>query len=108
VSIGDGLGQMESSELTETNADGTFTISLSSRDRVLFALTSDRKYGCITEVSDNVDKEPTVVMRLARLFSVNAEFPTSVEGKSIDWCHAYVELPPDENNPLASNRFMAC
>ena len=102
------LGQMESSDSTETNGDGTFTMSLRSRDRVLFALTSDRTYGCISEVSENTDKDPTVVMRLSRLVTVTAEFRTSVEGKSIDWSHAYVELPPDEKNPLASNRLISC
>ncbi len=99
---------MESNESIQTNAGGRFKISLNARDRVLFALTSDRKYGCITEVSDGVDNVPTVVMRLARLVSVKAEFRTKVEGKSIDWCHAYVELLPDEKNPLASNRFISC
>jgi len=99
---------MEPNSSTETTADGTFTISLSSRERVLYALTSDRKYGCITEVSENVVKQPMVVMRLIRLVTVTAEFRTSVEGKSIDWSHAYVELPPDEKNPLASNRLISC
>jgi thiol-disulfide isomerase/thioredoxin len=102
------LGQMEPSKSTETKADGTFTISLRSGDRALFAITSDRNYGCITEVSEDSDAEPAVVMQLTRLVTVKAEFSSSVNDKSFDWCHAYVELLPDEKNPLAINRFISC
>jgi thiol-disulfide isomerase/thioredoxin len=102
------LGQMEPSDSTETKVDGTFTISPRSRDRALFALTADRNYGCISEVAENAYKDSEIVMRLTRLVTVTAEFRTSVKGKSFDWCHAYVELLPDEKNPLANNRLISC
>ena len=102
------LGQMAPSKSTETKADGTFTISLRSGDRALFAATSDRNYGCITEVSEDSDAESAVVMQLTRLVTVKAEFRSSVNDKSFDWCHAYVELLPAEKNPLAINRFISC
>ncbi len=92
----------------ETKGDGTFTISLRSRDRALFAMTSDRNYGCITEVPEDSDATPTVVMQLTRLVTVKAEFCSSVKDKSFDWCHAYVELLPDEKYPLANNRLISC
>ena len=102
------IGQMAPSDSTETKADGTFTISLRPRDRALFAITSDRSYGCITEVSEDSDAGPAVVMQLTRLVTVKAVFRSSVNDNSFDWCHAYVELLPDERNPLASNRFISC
>ncbi len=102
------LGQMEPNDSMETKGDGTFTISLRSRDRALFAMTSDRNYGCITEVPEDSDATATVVMQLTRLVTVKAEFWSSVKDKSFDWCHAYVELLPDEKYPLANNRLISC
>ena len=47
-------------------------------------------------------------MRLSRLAVVTAKFRTSAIGKSVDWAHAYVELPLDQKSPLANNRLISC
>jgi hypothetical protein len=45
-------------------------------------LSSDRNYGSIVEVSESTDINSPLVMKLARLVTVTAEFRTSVQGKS--------------------------
>lgn len=102
------LGQMEPVRSTETSDDGSFSISLKSRDRALFALNADRTQGCIFEVSDPAETQSPITMRLTRLVTVTAEFRSSVAKKSIDWCHAYLELPLDPKYPLANNRLITC
>ncbi len=99
-------GQMESDQATRTNEDGSFAVSLNWRERALFAMDRDRTYGGIVEVSD-ATSDPLVV-QLTRLVTVTGEFRTSIASKSINWSHAYVELPPNEKNPLATNRLVSC
>ena len=102
------LGQMESDGSTRTKDDGSFTVSLNWRDRALFAINADRSYGCIVEMSETTQFESPVVMELTRLVTVTGKFRTLVASKSIDWSHAYVELPFNAKNPLASNRLISC
>jgi len=101
-------GQMESDQSTKTEDDGLFTVSLDWRDRALFAMNADRTHGCIVEVSDASKVEDPLTIQLTRLVTVTGEFRRSVESKSINWCHAYVELPLNEKNPLAINRLISC
>jgi thiol-disulfide isomerase/thioredoxin len=102
------LGQMEPTKSAQTKDDGWFEVLVSSRDRALFAIDSDRTYGSIVEVPENTDFNAPIVMQLSRLVTVTAEFRTSVGSQSIDWTHAYVELPVDERKPLESNRLISC
>ncbi|MEM6692968.1 MAG: TlpA disulfide reductase family protein, partial [Planctomycetota bacterium] len=102
------LGQMEPINATETRGDGTFSASISWRDRALFAMNAERTHGCICEIPESSDDVSPLVMRLTRLVTVTGEFQTSVKGDAVDWTHSYVELPADVTRPLANNRMISC
>ncbi|WP_236625386.1 redoxin domain-containing protein [Rhodopirellula baltica] len=102
------IGEMESDQATKTNGDGSFTIALNWRDRALFAMDADRNFGCIVSLTNAERVKDAVVLHLIPLVTVKGQFRSSVKSKSIGWAHAYVELPVDSNNPLASNRLISC
>ncbi|MEO8269937.1 MAG: redoxin domain-containing protein [Aureliella sp.] len=103
------LGQMEpAADPTMTKDDGTFEISLGWRDRALFAMNADRTQGCIVEVPVDTELGTLLILPLTRLCTVRGEFRSSVESKSVAWSHAYVDLPLNAKNPLASDRLISC
>ena len=92
-----------------TDAKGHFKlVAHNGRQRILMALDAGGDTGGIVELPDNANSEQKIEITLVPLVTVKARFGSARDTKTFEWTHAYVEMRPNPERPLAIDRVISC
>lgn len=103
------VGRMEPMQARSatSTSDGTFSILCHERTLALVVMDRARRLGAIAIVPES--KAPGIQeIALKPLTTVRGKLRTSLPGKTIEFSHVTVEVPPDSERPLALTSAISC